>query len=125
MEYTMLDDLQPTREDWAVRVRISRLWESQNLRNDNEVISLDMILIDEHFVMVGVSPSSSSKPRKEKIDDFFRTVRRLSSLIFLKVMVTIRRQKGIICPPINPIKSIAYTAPKLVGSAKSYASALQ
>ncbi|KAK9086557.1 hypothetical protein Syun_028951 [Stephania yunnanensis] len=47
MEYTMLDDLRPTREDWVVRVRISRLWESQNLRNNNEVISLDMILIDE------------------------------------------------------------------------------
>ncbi|KAK9125663.1 hypothetical protein Scep_014509 [Stephania cephalantha] len=46
----MFDDLRPTREDWAVQVRISRLWESQNLRNNNKVISLDMILIDEHVI---------------------------------------------------------------------------
>ena len=34
------------KENWKVKIRVSRMWHAINSKN-NEIISLDMILIDE------------------------------------------------------------------------------
>lgn len=46
MAYNYLSDLKGDAENWVVRVRICRLWESISAK-DNSLLSLDMILIDE------------------------------------------------------------------------------
>ncbi|XP_063939886.1 replication protein A 70 kDa DNA-binding subunit D [Daucus carota subsp. sativus] len=46
MSYTMLDALNGDRDDWMIRVRLCRMWESAN-PNTGEKYSLDMILMDE------------------------------------------------------------------------------
>ncbi|WOG91186.1 hypothetical protein DCAR_0310434 [Daucus carota subsp. sativus] len=47
MEYTMLKDLNDTHDTWRIRVRICRLWDSTNPQKNGELISIDMIFIDE------------------------------------------------------------------------------
>ncbi|XP_031280818.1 uncharacterized protein LOC116139277 [Pistacia vera] len=48
----LFKDIIQLRDDWVLIVRVSRLWKCFNFRIDNELISLDMILIDEeHDVM--------------------------------------------------------------------------
>lgn len=44
-QYALLNQLS-SGKDWKVRIRISRMWDAVN-SNNNEFISLDMILIDE------------------------------------------------------------------------------
>ena len=47
MSYNLIKQLSDKKENWKVRVRLSRMWESINRKN-LELISLDMVLIDEH-----------------------------------------------------------------------------
>ncbi|XP_015076144.1 uncharacterized protein LOC107020338 [Solanum pennellii] len=47
MAYSLLSDLDATREDWLIRVRVCRQWEFINYMRRPDMISLDMILIDE------------------------------------------------------------------------------
>ncbi|TMX04746.1 hypothetical protein EJD97_004975 [Solanum chilense] len=47
MTYSLLSELDTTRDNWLVRVRVCRMWEFRNYRRDNEMISLDMVLIAE------------------------------------------------------------------------------
>ncbi|XP_015075483.1 replication factor A protein 1-like [Solanum pennellii] len=47
MAYSLLSDLDATREDWLIRVRVCRQWEFINYKRSPDMISLDMILIDE------------------------------------------------------------------------------
>ena len=47
MSYNLIKQLSDKEENWKVRVRLSRMWESINRKN-LELISLDMALIDEH-----------------------------------------------------------------------------
>ena len=46
MSYNLIKQLSDKKENWKVRVRLSRMWEAINRKN-LELISLDMILIDE------------------------------------------------------------------------------
>ena len=46
MSYNLIKQLSDKKENWKVRVRLSRMWEAINQKN-LELISLDMILIDE------------------------------------------------------------------------------
>ena len=46
MAYDMLHEISNQKDSWKVKVRIIRLWDAINL-NSNELISLDMILLDE------------------------------------------------------------------------------
>ncbi|XP_019071500.1 replication protein A 70 kDa DNA-binding subunit D-like [Solanum lycopersicum] len=47
MAYSLLSDLEATRDDWLIRVRVCRQWDFINFKRSPEMISLDMILIDE------------------------------------------------------------------------------
>ncbi|XP_044957918.1 uncharacterized protein LOC123408967 [Hordeum vulgare subsp. vulgare] len=51
MAYDMLHDITKEKDSWKVKVRIMRLWDAINL-NNNELISLDMILLDEEGTMI-------------------------------------------------------------------------
>lgn len=44
----MLADLTTDMDNWTIKVRILRMREAVNTRNNNEVISLDLIIIDEY-----------------------------------------------------------------------------
>ncbi|KAL0005882.1 hypothetical protein SO802_013443 [Lithocarpus litseifolius] len=46
MSYNLIKQLSDKNENWKVRVRLSRMWEAVNRKN-LELISLDMVLIDE------------------------------------------------------------------------------
>jgi hypothetical protein len=46
MTYTLLSDLSTKQQSWCIKVKVMRLWESINNRTE-ELMSLDMILIDE------------------------------------------------------------------------------
>jgi len=50
MAYSLLSDLDTTRDDWLVKVRVCRMWEFKNYKRSNEMISLDMILVDEKVI---------------------------------------------------------------------------
>ncbi|KAM7459454.1 hypothetical protein LguiA_036448 [Lonicera macranthoides] len=46
--FNFLSDLTTEREDWIIRARVTRKWDSINLKADNELISVDIILLDEN-----------------------------------------------------------------------------
>ena len=46
MSYNLIKQLPDKNENWKVRVRLSRMWEVVKQKN-LELISLDMVLIDE------------------------------------------------------------------------------
>ena len=54
MNYIMLDVLNGDRDDWLIKVRVCRMWESMN-PNTEEQYSLDMILMDENVNKLTVS----------------------------------------------------------------------
>ncbi|MCE3216009.1 hypothetical protein HAX54_004380 [Datura stramonium] len=47
MAYSLLPELDTNRDDWTVRVRVCRMWEFINFKRSRELISLDVILMDE------------------------------------------------------------------------------
>ena len=47
MSNNFLKDIDKSKYDWIVTVRVSRLWECRNFRMGAELMSLDMILIDQ------------------------------------------------------------------------------
>ena len=46
MSYNLIKQLSDKKENWKVRVKLSRMWEAVNQKN-LKLISLDMVLIDE------------------------------------------------------------------------------
>jgi hypothetical protein len=46
-KYATLNDINPARNDWKIKVRVSRIWKVVNTHQNDELISLDMVLIDE------------------------------------------------------------------------------
>ena len=51
MTISFLSELVTGTDDFAIRVRICRMWNAINLKKNGELISMDMIFIDEkvHF----------------------------------------------------------------------------
>ncbi|KAK4721309.1 hypothetical protein R3W88_011542 [Solanum pinnatisectum] len=47
MTYSRLSELDTTRDNWLVRVRVCKMWEFRNYKRGNEMINLDMVLINE------------------------------------------------------------------------------
>lgn len=47
MEFSFLDGLNNENDSWRVKVRVCRIWQSTNSKKNNELISTDMILMDE------------------------------------------------------------------------------
>ncbi|XP_070044305.1 replication protein A 70 kDa DNA-binding subunit B-like [Nicotiana tomentosiformis] len=52
MAYSLLTELNSTRDDWTVRVRVCRKWNSINFKRNRELMSTDMILIDEEETLI-------------------------------------------------------------------------
>ncbi|XP_057414958.1 replication protein A 70 kDa DNA-binding subunit E-like [Lotus japonicus] len=44
---TFLSELSSTADDWKIKVRVSRIWDTLNIYRNKELISTDMVLIDE------------------------------------------------------------------------------
>ena len=51
MDYSYLPNINGGVEDWLLRLRVCRLWESTNTR-ENTLISMDMVLIDEKVITI-------------------------------------------------------------------------
>ncbi|KAL8094658.1 hypothetical protein AgCh_036258 [Apium graveolens] len=54
MEFTYLSDIEGDVEDWLIRVRICRLWDAVNTK-DNSLLSVDMILVNEKENLIHAS----------------------------------------------------------------------
>ena len=50
MEYSLLSDLSLQRQNRRIKVRIERIWDSINPKVDNQLLSVDCILIDEKIM---------------------------------------------------------------------------
>ena len=50
MEYFFLQELNNDKDSWMIRVRLRKMWESVNTKKNRELISMNMIVIDEKVV---------------------------------------------------------------------------
>ena len=50
--YSFLNQISDANETWRIRVRIFRMWKVVNKRSENNLISLDMIFIDEKVIIL-------------------------------------------------------------------------
>ena len=46
-KYNMINDISPLNENWKIKVRIIRLWETPNNKKADIIGSIDMVLVDE------------------------------------------------------------------------------
>ncbi|XP_031280327.1 replication protein A 70 kDa DNA-binding subunit B-like [Pistacia vera] len=59
MSYCSLKDLNQSRDDWIIIARVIRCWECINFKMNNDVFSIDMVLMDEQSnVMHGTIPKN-------------------------------------------------------------------
>lgn len=47
MEYSYIKDLSDSTDGWDLKIKIFRMLESTNPKKDDELISIDMVFIDE------------------------------------------------------------------------------
>ena len=45
-DYSLLHELNGNKENWKIKVRVTRLWDVYNLKN-GDFMSLNMVLLDE------------------------------------------------------------------------------
>ncbi|KAH0729426.1 hypothetical protein KY289_000614 [Solanum tuberosum] len=90
MSYSLLSDLDTTRDDWLVKVRVSQMWEFKNYKRSNEMISLDMILIDEKGTLV------HEVIRKNQVNRF-RTNLAEGSVIIIRNFKVVENVVGCLC----------------------------
>ena len=45
--YNLLDEIDTKKDDWNIRVRVTRMWENLNIKTNNELMSVDLVLLDE------------------------------------------------------------------------------
>ena len=45
--YNLLDEIDTEKDDWNIRVRVTRMWEVLNIKTNNELMSVDLVLLDE------------------------------------------------------------------------------
>ena len=50
MEYSFLHELNNDKDSWMIRVRLCMMCDSIHTKNNGEVISVNMIFIDENVV---------------------------------------------------------------------------
>ena len=46
--YIYIADLEKEKDDQTIRARVTRKWESKNIKTNNTLIYIDVILLDEH-----------------------------------------------------------------------------
>ncbi|KAM7265763.1 hypothetical protein ACFE04_003446 [Oxalis oulophora] len=47
MPYNFINDVDASRDDWNIKVRLSRLWDVYNMQNEDDQFYIEMILLDE------------------------------------------------------------------------------
>ena len=45
--YNLLDEINTEKYDWNIRVKVTRMWEVLNIKTNNELMSVDLVLLDE------------------------------------------------------------------------------
>ena len=45
--YNLLDEIDTKKDNWNIRVRVTRMWEVLNIKTNNELMSVDLVLLDE------------------------------------------------------------------------------
>ena len=45
--YNLLDEIDTKKDDWNIRVGVTRMWEVLNIKTNNELMSVDLVLLDE------------------------------------------------------------------------------
>ena len=45
--YNLLDEIDTEKHNWNIRVRVTRMWEVLNIKTNNELMSVDLVLLDE------------------------------------------------------------------------------
>jgi len=45
--YDLLDEINTEKDNWNIRVRVTRMWEVLNIKTNNELMSVDLVLLDE------------------------------------------------------------------------------
>ena len=50
MKYYFLYELNNDKDSWMIRVRLCKMWESINTKKNRELISVNIIFIDENVV---------------------------------------------------------------------------
>lgn len=46
MEYVKISEVNPSKEYWFIHVRLCRMWETLNLKNENDIIGLEMVFVE-------------------------------------------------------------------------------
>ena len=46
-KYNLLDEIDTEKDDWNIKVRVTRMWEVLNIKTNNELIIVDLVLLDE------------------------------------------------------------------------------
>ena len=42
-----MDKIDTEKDNWNIKVRVTRMWEVLNIKTKNELISVDLVLLDE------------------------------------------------------------------------------
>ena len=45
--YNLLDEIDSEKDDWDIRVRVTRMWEVLNIKTNNQLMSVELVLLDE------------------------------------------------------------------------------
>ncbi|KAL0005492.1 hypothetical protein SO802_013053 [Lithocarpus litseifolius] len=53
--YNLLDEINTEKDDWNIRVRVTRMWEVLNIKTNNELMSVDLVLLDEKDNLIHAS----------------------------------------------------------------------
>ncbi|KAK9987794.1 hypothetical protein SO802_028033 [Lithocarpus litseifolius] len=53
--YNLLDEIDTERDDWNIKVRVTRMWEVLNIKTNNELMSVDLVLLDEKDNLIHAS----------------------------------------------------------------------
>ena len=46
--YNLLDEIDTEKDNWNIRVRVARMWEVLNIKTNNELMSVDLVVLDEN-----------------------------------------------------------------------------
>ncbi|XP_074300167.1 replication protein A 70 kDa DNA-binding subunit B-like [Silene latifolia] len=57
--YSLINELNSSKNEWKIKIRVSRLWEVLNFRKNNSLICVDMVLIDEERNYIHATIESS------------------------------------------------------------------
>ncbi|XP_050248582.1 uncharacterized protein LOC126695817 [Quercus robur] len=53
--YNLLDEIDIEKDDWNIRVRVTRMWEVLDIKTNNELMSVDLVLLDEKDNLIHAS----------------------------------------------------------------------